>query len=260
MAIDAGPNALTGLRLRSSFRNLEAQNRPTLDAFVNALRALMDFPMGDSRSYQHIAGIHGLPAPGLCIHRQLFFPWHRAYMLKLERALRTQNPNVALPWWDFSSAASLASGMPASFQSPADGGIDVLYSSRIEVDGDRHTRRNPRDAGLLPATALVEEALDQPNYLSFYNFYYPRIHNALHNWVRGDQLTEAYTAYDPIFWAYHCAIDRDWWRWQLRHPGSNPPALDFALPGVDMTVRETLDINALGYEYAAIELPLEDVA
>jgi tyrosinase len=62
----------------------------------------------------------------------------------------------------------------------------------------------------------------------------------------------AFAAYDPIFWAHHTMIDRLWRLWQLRHPGALPPAailLD-ALPPFRATVRQTLDVTALGYDYA----------
>ena len=60
-------------------------------------------------------------------------------------------------------------------------------------------------------------------------------------------------AYDPIFWAHHCMIDRLWYLWQLRHPGRacRPRLLDRALAPFPMTVRQTLDITQLGYDYAA---------
>ena len=47
-------------------------------------------------------------------------------------------------------------------------------------------------------------------------------------------------------------IDRLRYLWQLTHPGSLPPAqtLDLALAPFPMTVRQTLDISLLGYEYA----------
>jgi tyrosinase len=47
-------------------------------------------------------------------------------------------------------------------------------------------------------------------------------------------------------------IDRVWRLWQLRHPGARPPAalLDDALPPFRMTVRQTLSVTALGYDYA----------
>jgi tyrosinase len=61
-----------------------------------------------------------------------------------------------------------------------------------------------------------------------------------------------YAAFDPIFWAHHTMVDRLWRVWQLRHPGAGPPAslLDEALPPFRMTVRQTLSVTALGYNYA----------
>jgi tyrosinase len=58
--------------------------------------------------------------------------------------------------------------------------------------------------------------------------------------------------FDPVFWSHHAMIDRLWYLWQLAHPGFLPPAqtLDMALAPFPMTVRQTLDISLLGYEYA----------
>jgi tyrosinase len=63
----------------------------------------------------------------------------------------------------------------------------------------------------------------------------------------------ATAAYDPLFWAHHTMIDRVWRLWQLRHPHAEPPASmrHVALPPFPMTVADTLDTNALGYDYAA---------
>jgi tyrosinase len=60
-------------------------------------------------------------------------------------------------------------------------------------------------------------------------------------------------AYDPIFWAHHGMIDRLWYLWQLKHPGFrfSEAYLEIALPPFSMTVRQTLDITRLGYDYAA---------
>ena len=62
----------------------------------------------------------------------------------------------------------------------------------------------------------------------------------------------ATAAYDPIFWAHHCMIDRLWYLWQLRHGVSNipPDYLDMPLAPFAVTVQDVLDINRLGYEYA----------
>jgi tyrosinase len=63
----------------------------------------------------------------------------------------------------------------------------------------------------------------------------------------------ATAAYDPLCWAHHSMIDRLWYLWQLRHPGAGVPAglLDRALAPFPMTVRDTLHVSQLGYDYAA---------
>jgi hypothetical protein len=48
-------------------------------------------------------------------------------------------------------------------------------------------------------------------------------------------------------------IDRLWRLWQLRHPTAAVPAglLSEALPPFNITVAQTIDANALGYDYAS---------
>jgi tyrosinase len=79
------------------------------------------------------------------------------------------------------------------------------------------------------------------------------IHDGVHVWVAGTMSSIATSAYDPLFWAHHTMIDRLWYLWQLRHPGAGVPAslLDRALAPFPMTVRDTLEVSQLGYDYAA---------
>ena len=78
------------------------------------------------------------------------------------------------------------------------------------------------------------------------------IHGAVHVWVGGTMGRIDWAAYDPIFWAHHANIDRLWARWQLTHSPVFPRAyLDRALPPFPMTVRQTLDVGRLGYDYAS---------
>src|SRR5207237_349537 len=78
------------------------------------------------------------------------------------------------------------------------------------------------------------------------------IHGAVHVWVGGEMGRIDWAAYDPIFWAHHANIDRLWARWQLTHSPIFPRSyLDRALPPFPMTVRQTLDVSGLGYDYAS---------
>ena len=59
-------------------------------------------------------------------------------------------------------------------------------------------------------------------------------------------------AFDPVFWAHHCNIDRLWWIWQLKHGNASMPTnlLEFGLAPFSYDVKSVLNIYDLGYEYA----------
>jgi len=61
-----------------------------------------------------------------------------------------------------------------------------------------------------------------------------------------------WAAYDPIFWPHHYMIDRLWWMWQNRHGIATTPEeiMEIELVPFGKKVREVLDINELGCEYA----------
>ena len=59
-------------------------------------------------------------------------------------------------------------------------------------------------------------------------------------------------AFDPVFWSHHAMIDRVWAIWQSSGVGEDPPAalLDTVLAPFPLTVRDTLRMRRLGYDYA----------
>jgi tyrosinase len=63
------------------------------------------------------------------------------------------------------------------------------------------------------------------------------------------------SAYDPIFWSHHGMIDRIWWLWQARNGNGNipPDVLDYVLTPFNFRVRDVLNANDLGYDYAAAQ-------
>jgi len=94
--------------------------------------------------------------------------------------------------------------------------------------------------------------LDAPTFLDF-SIRLENIHDDVHGWVGGSMSRVPIAAFDPVFWAHHAMIDRLWRLWQLRHPGAQPPfsLLDDALPPFRAVVQQTLDVPALGYDYAS---------
>jgi tyrosinase len=243
-------------------------------AEVEALREAFLAVMGlrDERGYQYHAGLHGLPLPIQCRHGDiLFLPWHRAYLYFFELALQDRMPEVAIPWWDWTSATAHQEGLPPAHapQAREDGRPNPLFDSEVllppaELDlvrerlpgalTDDDPPRTRRDSDLpdeLPRDRTIRSILQAPTFSDF-SFRLENVHNDVHVWVGGSMSAVPVAGFDPVFWSHHAMIDRLWYLWQLAHPGSLPPAqtLDLALAPFPMTVRQTLDISLLGYEYA----------
>jgi len=239
-------------------------------AQLTAFRAAMTSAMGisDERGYNYQAGIHGLPLPISCdiAHgHSIFLPWHRAYLYFFELTLRDQQPDVALPWWDWSTDPAI----PVAYdEQRVNGAANPLYSAKVDPvaleQGARGkdprapmTLREPDSDGAppLPSNSDIEEVLALGSFEDF-THQLENLHNNVHMWVGGNKGHMGdiqFAAFDPIFWAHHAMIDRVWRLWQLRHPQAGVPAtlLNEALPPFKMTVAQTIESATLGYEYAA---------
>jgi len=248
---------LATLRRRQSVDGLD-------DAALTALRqgfVAME-ALGDERGYGHWAGIHGLPLPIYCKHGSpLFLPWHRAYLYFFEQYLLDQAPTNGLPWWDWSTQTGIPTAydvaqLPDGTANPlATGPVTGIPQQQFDNAGlpaVTVTSRQPDVPEALPSAQDVADVLAAADFTDFTN-QLEDLHNGVHEWVGGTMGLIPLAAYDPIFWAHHAMIDRLWYLWQLANPGANPDAslLDTALAPFPMTVRQTLDIATLGYDYAA---------
>lgn len=248
---------ISTLRHRKSVDELDDSEVSALRQGFVAMEAI-----NDDRGYGHWAGIHGLPLPIYCKHGSpLFLPWHRAYLYFFEQYLLDQAPDAGLPWWDWSTqtgiptsydAAQLADGSANPLATGPVTGIPQQQFDQTGLQAVDVTSRQPDDPSVLPSAQQVADVLNAPDFTDF-TTRLEDIHNGVHVWVGGTMGLIPLAAYDPIFWAHHAMIDRLWYLWQLAHPGANPDAnlLDTALAPFDMTVRQTLDISTLGYDYAA---------
>jgi tyrosinase len=238
-------------------RNVQRLSAGQLADFREAIRRAQAIAPRDERGYQYQAGIHGLPLPISCKHdSRLFLAWHRAYLFRFEKRLQALVPGVTLPWWDWTHV-----GIPRAYrvkQTP-DRRKNPLHSSPIqrvaaEASGWARTERDPGGPGAppLPTPGAVRRLVQLDDFDDF-QLQLEGIHGGVHMWVGGTMGEIPVAAYDPIFWAHHCMIDRIWRLWQLRHPRGGPgPALRRrALDPFPMTVEDTLDTNDLGYDYAA---------
>jgi tyrosinase len=105
----------------------------------------------------------------------------------------------------------------------------------------------------LPSRSDVRKLRDYKTYRDFHSQLETTVHNQIHMFVGGTMMLVEWSAYDPLFWVHHANVDRLWYLWQIGANGVDPDVtiLDQPLPlGKEaMTVRQTLDISAVGYEY-----------
>jgi tyrosinase len=253
------------VKVRESVSQLSAN---AIERFREAMRAFLARP--DNRGFQFFAGWHGVPL-GICQHHnELFLPWHRGYLYFFELALQDIDPDVSLPWWDWMDEA----GLPA----PYDKEGDVLSGAPIEPQGVQPQPDWPKetfrdlDDGTGPGPHAVPPPIRQAmagqqnaydwmmaagSYLEFSQRNW-RLHDNIHVWVGGTMGDPNWAAYDPLFWAHHTMVDRLWRIWQHNTPGGDPPAelLDVTMTSAQspsMKVKEVLQVQQLGYEYAGQE-------
>jgi tyrosinase len=162
-------NTTPQLRVRRSITDLQDQytagHKKPLEDLWRAWIGVKQLPADDPRSFFALAGYHGEPfrGPGAtnpqfwggyCHHGNVLFPtWHRLYLLKLEEALRSVPgcQDVTLPYWDETSADSLANGIPWA-----------LTRQTVQLDGQ--TIPNPLRSFVFNADIVDNVRQDNPVY------------------------------------------------------------------------------------------------
>ncbi|MEO7340574.1 MAG: tyrosinase family protein [Luteolibacter sp.] len=169
-----------------------------------------------------------------------FPPWHRAFGLELERQLQRIDPSVTIPYWRMDSPSGIfnADFLGSNRISPEiEEGVE--FSEDNPLFGWSATLRNPtapqllkrggRNHSLLPATEPTGEVASRPfqteeeiigktNYREFRAQFEPNPHNVGHVWLGGRWSHGClFPAADPIFWMFHCNLDRLWAKWQWKY-------------------------------------------
>ncbi len=243
-------------RLRRNLR--EYENDPdALDQLRRAFSGMMDKALDDPGSYFKIAGIHWLPAPALyCRHHEnAYNPWHRAYLIAFEDAMRDIEgcEDVTLPYWDIQDNYIPDFMWQAPFNA---------YEFKAEVkdfrgiiaakNGDKTDRRpkaslltrvkeNRDGTGGLTLDDYIRQSLSAERWQDFNGWMNGanrrhngiiRAHDLGHGLCGTDPVTGEINrslavpnlaAFDPLFWFFHCNWDRLWWRWQKQVGATSVP-------------------------------------
>lgn len=187
------------------------------DRFLTAFAALN----GDTSAYQVFLDGHNGPADPEIHNRPSFLPWHRAFILDLERRLQDEDSSVTLPYWRFELTA------PNVFISEFMGGSPDS-AGRVSLDPS-----NPLQSWTIGATTgIVREPnfntstgspalrneLDTlalgTNFLDFSTME-GNPHGSAHVSFTGPIRFPSTATEDPLFFMLHCNVDRLWAKWQF---------------------------------------------
>ncbi|MFE1327174.1 tyrosinase family protein [Streptomyces sp. NPDC058735] len=181
-----------------------------------------------------------------------FLPWHRQFLLDLEKALRRVDSSVSVPYWDWTRSRS-ATSTPWTADLLGGNGRrsdrQVMTGPFAYAEGDWTIKEGvtdeefltrdlgrARDPIRLPTKSELERALKDPLYdaspwdSTVRKGFRNKLegwgsgrgsaswlnHNRVHRWVGGAMVGGA-SVNDPVFWMHHAFIDLVWSRWQRRH-------------------------------------------
>jgi tyrosinase len=209
------------VRVRKSAQALTPGER---DRFIAALAQLNNQGLGrfadfrDMHTQVALGQAHG--APG-------FLPWHRAYLLDLERELQAIDPSVSLPYWRFDRPAPNIFKREFLGASDSNGSVSFSSSNPLQfwrTDGQQGINRRPFfSVNSFPAGLLNEaQTLALGTQYSQFENMEGNPHNPAHTSF-GGLISDAGTApRDPLFFLLHCNVDRLWAKWQRQFNRFNP--------------------------------------
>lgn len=162
-----------------------------------------------------------------------FLPWHRAYLLDLERELQAIDPSVTLPYWRFDKPAPLLFTQEFLGETDATGNAEFGVSNPLQfwaTDGVQGVLRRTRP-GFDPTTSAALNVRSETATLALGSSY--AAFRALEDDPHGNAHVFSFSgsissiptaAKDPLFFLLHCNVDRLWAKWQQKFGRYDPTA------------------------------------
>jgi tyrosinase len=214
-------------------KDVTALDDHELGALAAAFEGLMARDWTADDGYFALAGIHGLPNQYCLHHEDPFNPWHRVFLQEFEDALRAVPgcADVTLPYWDFLTPlpAVLQQAPFASYAPPPASNIGFTTTQRYtpaQITANLQANGVPDD---------VEWSLKQSRWGAFntsgYQNFSIQAHDGGHDGIGPTMANQDWASFDPVFWFFHCNIDRLWLSWQTAVDGTTLPGFITTLDG-----------------------------
>ena len=223
-------NAVVGtlammVRIRKNANSLTDAER---DRFLAAMAKLNDRGHGPFKTYRDM---HTNAAVGEAHNAAGFPPWHRTYILDLERSLQEIDSSVALPYWRFDQPAPRLFAPDFLGTSPGNGNVQLAASNPLiywTTDGVVGFMRypffqTPTSAAMAQDGTPVKVEGDTLNtgggvYEPFRDGNSGALeddpHGMAHVSFNGPIDSIPTAARDPLFFLLHANVDRLWAKWQ----------------------------------------------
>lgn len=148
-----------------------------------------------------------------------FLPWHRAYLLDLERELQNIDSSVALAYWRFDQAAPNI--FTPDFFGQSDPTGTVLFSPTNPLqfwrtDGVQGINRRPlfNTANAPSGLRTESQTLGLGTQFAGFRTLEGNPHGSAHTSFGGSISSIGTAARDPLFFFLHANVDRLWAKWQ----------------------------------------------
>ncbi|WP_127506621.1 tyrosinase family protein [Actinoplanes solisilvae] len=207
-------------------KNIETLSESELETLKTAFAGLMARPASAPDSYFALAGIHGLSQRWCLHHEDRYNPWHRVYLQVFEDALRSVPgcADVTLPYWDIRTPLPDRLQEPPfdQYALPEDPGaaatpqpVAGYFPYKTERFSPAEIALNVEAFGVLSdiATSMKQSIWGEYNVDGYQDFSI-QAHDGGHGSIGPTMGDQNVASFDPVFWFFHCNLDRLWLSWQ----------------------------------------------
>jgi len=204
------------VRIRKNANTLTPGERDRLVAAFAQLNNMGAGRFVDFRNmHTNVSSPQAHGAPG-------FLPWHRTYLLDLERELQLIDPSVTLPYWRFDHPAPNIFTLDFLGASDQLGTVAFSATNPLQfwkTDGIQGINRRPffNTGGAPPGLLSEVQTLGIGTQYSLFRMMEGNPHGSAHTSFGGSISSIPSAARDPLFFLLHCNVDRLWAKWQKQN-------------------------------------------
>jgi hypothetical protein len=215
---------------RPSWRTLSEEKRISCLSAIKKLKERPEGDLGDPSSINYdqyvklhwdsVSQAHGLP---------VFLPWHRNYINNFELSLKSIDPTVDLPYWDWTLDSQnpekadifldnyLGGNGDKDKDNCVNNGVAANWNAKYPLGGARPgspcLKRCFEFKTLYPPEAVAANLNSATSYDQLRVAIEGGSHGAVHSQVGGScgDMSTMYSPNDPIFFFHHAMVDKIWY-------------------------------------------------